>query len=82
MIGEKTCFDCGKSISFIDFCNDNSTMTKTRAKDLWDDNLLSICCFQCFFRRPEKPYKINKRFNSYNSRVRKLKLNNFNKNRG
>ena len=71
MKGEKKCFDCGKSISFGDFCNDNPLMTKTRAVDLWDDSLLSICCFQCFFRRPEKPFKINKQFYRYLSMFRK-----------
>ncbi len=71
MKAEKMCFDCGKSISFVDFCNDNPSMTKTRAEDLWKDTLLSICCFQCFFRRPEKPFKINKRFYRYHSKFRR-----------
>lgn len=72
MKGEKKCFDCGKSISFIDFCNDNPTMTKSRAELLWEDSYLSICCFQCFFKREEKPFKINKRFYRYKGKYRRL----------
>lgn len=67
----RKCFDCGESIFFGEFCNDNPSMPKERAEDLWGDSLLSICCIQCFFRRPEKPFKKNMSFYRFHSRFRK-----------
>lgn len=57
----KKCFDCGKILTFQEFCRNNPSLTIKKALDLWEDPVLSLYCPNCFFNRPEKPFKIKRR---------------------
>jgi len=67
----KKCADCGKSIAFSEFCRDNPSFTKERAQNLWNDSMISIFCPNCYFNRPEKPFKTKRGNFNYNSRFQK-----------
>jgi hypothetical protein len=67
----KKCTDCGKLISFSEFLRDNPAFMIERAKDLWLDSMISIYCTECYFRRPEKPFKTKNGHFNYYRRFRK-----------
>jgi hypothetical protein len=68
---DKKCADCGKSISFLDLLRDNPSLSKCRAIDLWNDSMISIFCPDCYFNRPEKPFKTRRGYFEYNIRFRR-----------
>jgi hypothetical protein len=61
----KKCADCGRSISFLEFLRDNPSFSKSRAKQLWKDSIISIFCPDCYFNRPEKPFKTKRGYFKY-----------------
>ena len=61
----KNCCDCGKLLSFHEFCSDNPSLSNKRALDLWENPLITPYCPTCFFNRKEKPFKRNRREYSY-----------------
>lgn len=69
---QRSCSDCKKTISFDEFKANHPQYSKKRALLVWNDDLLSIFCPQCFLNAPEKPYKKNRYsyFESYLSRRR------------
>ncbi|UCC18417.1 MAG: hypothetical protein JSV62_09900 [Promethearchaeota archaeon] len=64
----KRCTDCGKSITFSEFCLYNSSISKERAKDLWNDSMIVIYCPECYFNIPEKPFKQKRGYFNYHLR--------------
>lgn len=60
-IADKKCCDCGKKIIFEEFCRDNPWLQSRKAFELWEDPLIAAYCPNCFFNRPEKPFKMKKR---------------------
>jgi uncharacterized protein YlaI len=75
MIGKaplkKQCADCGKSISFQKFLTDNPSFSKMRAKELWNDPMISIFCPECYFNISEKPFKIKRGYFNYQNKFRR-----------
>ena len=67
----KKCADCGKLISFSEFKRDNPSFKMERAKELWNDFMISIFCPECYFNRPEKPFKTKRGHFNYYRRFRK-----------
>ena len=69
---ERSCCECKKNIPFEEFKANHPQYSKERALLLWNDDLFSIFCPECFLTAPEKPYKKNKYsyFESYLSRQR------------
>lgn len=67
---DRKCADCGNTISFLEFLRDNPSISIVRAKDLWNDSLISIFCPDCYFNRPEKPFKIKRGYFKYHLRFR------------
>jgi len=65
MLKVKYCVDCNKTIDFSEFCIINATLSTEKAKDLWNNALISIYCPKCYFNRPEKPFKHRKRYLNY-----------------
>lgn len=53
----KKCIDCGRRMKFQEFFNQNPSLTLINAQKLWDDPLITAYCPECYFNRPEKPYK-------------------------
>lgn len=68
---KKACADCGKLISFSKFLNDNPSFSEMRAKELWNDPIISIFCPDCYFNLPEKPFKLKKGYFNYYHRFRR-----------
>jgi len=68
----KKCADCGKFIVFSEFCRDNPSFSKQRAKDLWDDPMINIYCPECFFNRPEKPFKKKRGYHYYQLKFKRF----------
>ncbi|MFW9972348.1 MAG: hypothetical protein ACFFDF_19335 [Candidatus Odinarchaeota archaeon] len=68
---DNNCIDCGKTISFSEFLNDNPSISEERAKGLWKDSMISIFCPNCYFNRPEKPFKVKRSHFNYVYRFRK-----------
>ncbi|MFW9882636.1 MAG: hypothetical protein ACFFG0_56965 [Candidatus Thorarchaeota archaeon] len=64
----KKCADCGKSITFSEFCINNPSFSEEIARDLWNDSMISIYCPECYFNRPEKPFKQKRGY--FNYRIR------------
>lgn len=61
----KNCCDCGKLLSFHEFCCINPSLSNKRALDLWENPLITPYCPLCFFNRKEKPFKRKRREYSY-----------------
>ena len=57
----KKCCDCGKKLTFQEFCRNNPSLLSKRAYQLWEDPLITPYCPNCFFQRPEKPFKLKRR---------------------
>ena len=57
---ERSCCECNKNISFEEFKANHPQYSTKRALLIWNDELLSIFCPECFLSTPEKPYKKNK----------------------
>jgi len=57
----KNCIDCGKQISFERFRDLNPSLSEDSASELWKNPLISVYCHDCFFTRPERPYKKRRR---------------------
>ena len=57
----KFCVDCGKKISFQEFCEINSSLTEEQAEGLYYNPIINIYCPNCYFKRPEKPFKTKRR---------------------
>ncbi|MFX1417462.1 MAG: hypothetical protein ACFE9N_00935 [Promethearchaeota archaeon] len=64
----KKCADCGKFITFSEFCTINPSFSEERAKSLWNDSIISIYCPECYFNRPEKPFKQKRGYFNYHLR--------------
>ena len=56
----KNCIDCKKIISFEEFCRDNPLIAESTAREIWNNELFSIHCLDCFYNRPERPFKIRR----------------------
>ena len=56
-VESKNCCDCGLSIPFSQFRENHPSLSKFHAKKLYEDPLMAIYCPNCYFQRPEKPYK-------------------------
>ena len=54
----RKCTDCQKIIRFDDFCRDNPLLNESTAKEIWNNELFSIHCPDCFYNRPERPFEI------------------------
>ena len=65
LVSSKNCCDCGKLLSFHEFCRINPSLSDKRALDLWENPLISPYCPLCFFNRKEKPFKRKHREYSY-----------------
>jgi hypothetical protein len=61
----KHCCDCGKEMTFQEFCRDNPSLHIGKALELWEDSLITTYCPNCFFNRNEKPFKFKKRRLNY-----------------
>lgn len=57
----KKCCDCGKKLTFQEFCRNNPSLPSKRACKFWEDPLITPYCPNCFFNRPEKPFKVKRR---------------------
>jgi hypothetical protein len=55
------CCDCGIELSFKDFCRINPSLGEAKAEDLWKLPIIEKYCPECFFNRPEKPFKKKRR---------------------
>ncbi|MFX1379917.1 MAG: hypothetical protein ACFFA4_12580 [Promethearchaeota archaeon] len=66
----KRCMICRKLISFPEFLRDNPSISKLRAKSIWNDSMIALFCPDCYFNLPERPFKVKRnQFNFYaNSR--------------
>ena len=69
---EKNCIDCGKLITFETFCKENPSISLGNAEELWENPLISVYCYDCFFKRPEKPFKKRTRYYKYVRMFRSL----------
>ena len=67
----KKCTDCGKSISFLQFLRDNPSFSPYRANELWNDSMISIFCPDCYFNRPERPFKTKRGYFTYTIRSKR-----------
>ena len=65
LASSKNCCDCGKLLSFHEFCRINPSLSNKRALDLWENPLITPYCPLCFFNRKEKPFKRKRREYSY-----------------
>lgn len=68
-LDQQACIDCGKFMSFEVFRRDNPTLTFRRAQELWRFPFIEKYCPDCYFKRPEKPYKKKRirRWKSYDT---------------
>jgi len=66
----KICVDCGKLISYSEFLRDNPSISELRAKDLWNDSMITVFCPDCYFNRPEKPFKVKRGYFNYYGKSR------------
>ncbi|TFG30175.1 MAG: hypothetical protein EU532_01685 [Promethearchaeota archaeon] len=64
---DKKCCDCGKEITFQEFCRDNPWLQRREAYELWENPHIATYCLNCFFNRPEKPFRVKKRVKNYYS---------------
>ncbi|KKN57275.1 hypothetical protein LCGC14_0564030 [marine sediment metagenome] len=64
----RKCGDCEKEIEFQDFLRDNPTIDNERGHALFESPIITIYCTECFLKRPEKPYKTNRRYYYRNNR--------------
>ena len=61
----KSCCDCGLFIPFAHFKAINPSLSSQGAKGLYENPLIEIYCPNCYFQRPEKPYKKKRRSYHY-----------------
>ncbi|HEC38027.1 hypothetical protein LCGC14_0847760 [marine sediment metagenome] len=66
----RKCGDCEKEIPFQGFLRENPTIDNERGRDLFDSPIITVYCTECFLKRPEKPYKTNRRY-YYQKRYKK-----------
>jgi len=70
----RNCADCQKIITFEEFCRDHPLMSKPTAKMFWNNKIFSIYCPNCFYNRPECPYKnLRGRHRSYYEKIAKFR---------
>ncbi|MFX1286821.1 MAG: hypothetical protein ACFFB5_24495 [Promethearchaeota archaeon] len=69
-IREKKCDDCKKSLTFEEFWQINPSLTEKQAQEFWNDPMILIYCPDCYFNRPEKPFKIKRGYYNYSSKFR------------
>ena len=65
----RTCGDCEKELTFEEFLRDNPSVNEERGRDLFESPIITVYCTECFLKRPEKPYKTNRRY-YYRNRLR------------
>jgi hypothetical protein len=70
-IPEKRCDDCKKSLTFEEFRRINPSITEQQAQEFWNDPMILIYCPDCYFKRPEKPFKAKRGYYNYSSRFRR-----------
>ena len=68
---EKKCADCNRLITFKDFCSVNPSISYQRAEKFWEDSLFLIYCPECYFNRPERPFKLKRGYFNYYSRIKR-----------
>ncbi len=61
----QNCCDCGKEITFFNFRRNSPSLSIEKVKEIWKTTYISKYCSECFFKRPEKPFKSNKRYYGY-----------------
>ncbi len=66
----RKCGDCQKEIQFQEFLRENPTIDNERGQDLFESPIITVYCTECFLKRPEKPYKPNRRY-YYRKRLRR-----------
>ena len=66
----RKCGDCQKEIQFQEFLRENPTIDNERGHDLFESPIITVYCTECFLKRPEKPYKPNRRY-YYRKRLRR-----------
>ncbi|MFW9951134.1 MAG: hypothetical protein ACFFKA_13530 [Candidatus Thorarchaeota archaeon] len=57
----KSCIDCGKPLQFKEFCENHPLLKTEYAKELYFNPIINIYCPNCYFERPEKPFKVRRR---------------------
>ena len=62
----KHCCDCNLPIPFAHFMAMHPFLSKLDAKELYENPLIGVYCPNCYFQRPEKPYKKRRRYTYYN----------------
>ncbi|TXT53574.1 MAG: hypothetical protein BAJALOKI2v1_910003 [Promethearchaeota archaeon] len=56
------CCDCGVKLSFEDFRRIHPSLSEEKAKGLWEISFVKKYCPECFFNRPEKPFRKRRRY--------------------
>jgi uncharacterized protein YlaI len=56
-IESKKCYDCGLRINFNHFKAMHPALSIEDAKELFNNPLVVVYCPNCFFHRPERPYR-------------------------
>ena len=56
-------------ISFQEFCRTNPAFNEKQALEIWKSSLITPYCAECYFSRPERPFR-RKRRHSYYSRLK------------
>ncbi|MFX0042980.1 MAG: hypothetical protein ACFE8L_08720 [Candidatus Hodarchaeota archaeon] len=66
----KNCADCNQSLTFEEFCQINPSISRKMAKKFWNDTMILIYCPDCYFNRPERPFKKRRGYYYYSNRFR------------
>lgn len=66
---EKKCAGCNRVITFDDFRRINPSISLKRALFFWNDSMFLIYCSECYFKVPEKPFKLKKGYFIYHHRM-------------
>ncbi|KKL75174.1 hypothetical protein LCGC14_2057530 [marine sediment metagenome] len=58
----RKCGDCEKKIQFQEFLRENPSIDNERGRELFEDPIITVYCTECFLKRPERPFKTNRRY--------------------
>lgn len=62
---KRKCADCNHSLTFNEFCRINPSISLKRAVEFWNDSMYLLFCPECYFNRPERPFRIKRRYYKY-----------------
>jgi hypothetical protein len=65
----KYCCDCDLPIPLNNFIAMHPYLSKSDAKELYENPLIGVYCPDCYFRRPERPYQKRRKPRYYNWNV-------------